>query len=315
MSLLEEIRVSHVVRPVAFNQDVKALSPKPSVDPWFLTYALLACRERLQKAVHQAGHGTGVLATERLTGLEIPLPPLDEQRRIAEVLSALDDLIDTNKGLAADCANLAGLLWRKAVVGLVPSVSLSERASIVLGGTPSRKHPEYWGGDVPWVNSGQANEFRVIEPSEYITKLGLEKSSTKLMPAGTTVIAITGATLGQVSRMEIAACGNQSLVGVYSMDAALNDHLFFAILDQIEVLVRSATGGAQQHVNKANVEELLVKWPAEEDMHAWHSVAAPLIGATANLLFEADELTKVRDELLPLLMSGKVRVRPEGVSA
>jgi len=88
---------------------------------------------------------------------------------------------------------------------------LGDMVKCVLGGTPSRVRDDFWGGDVPWINSGKINEFRIVEPSEYITTLGLSKSNTTLMPKGTTVLAITGATLGQVSILGIDSCANQSV--------------------------------------------------------------------------------------------------------
>ena len=130
-----------------------------------------------------------------------------------------------------------------------------------------------------------------------------------MMPSGTTVVAITGATLGQVSRTEIDACGNQSLVGIHSSDRAINDSLYFGIRSKIDVLLRSATGGAQQHVNKANVEELEVPMPPDSQLHSWHAVAEPLMRSAAELLFESADLARARDELLPLLLSGQVRVK------
>jgi len=130
-----------------------------------------------------------------------------------------------------------------------------------------------------------------------------------MMPPATTVVAITGATLGQISRTEIHACGNQSLVGVYSGDTALNDSLYFGIRSRIDVLLRSATGGAQQHVNKANVEELEVPVPRDSILKLWHAAAKPLMQSTAELLVECANLTRTRNELLPLLLSGRVLVR------
>ena len=242
---------------------------------------------------------------------EMPIPEVDlaEQRRIAEVLGALDELIDVDRRLARQCSDLAEATWTKMVSGSQEGRRVDAFANVVLGGTPSRKEPSFWGGDVPWINSGEANEFRVLQPSEYISAIGLKQSSAKLMPIGTTILAITGATLGQVSRLEIESSGNQSLVGVWSDDPAMNDFAFFGLCSQIETLLQSATGGAQQHVNKGNVEELVLPWLPDDAIRSWHQTAQSLMAATSGLLFEALALERARDELLPLLMSGRVRVK------
>ena len=109
---------------MAFNQDVKALVPKREVvDPEFLTYLLLARVDELLGMVHRAGHGTGVLDTDQLQGLEIALPPLDAQRRIVSVLGRVDDLVHT----------IADLLRPHVAVGdLPPGLDLPEAARWVF---------------------------------------------------------------------------------------------------------------------------------------------------------------------------------------
>lgn len=112
MSLIDQIRIGRTLRPMAFNQDVKALVPKREVvDPEFLTYLLLARVDELLGMVHRAGHGTGVLDTDQLQGLEIALPPLDAQRRIVSVLGRVDDLVHTNQRLIRASREMAAILY------------------------------------------------------------------------------------------------------------------------------------------------------------------------------------------------------------
>lgn len=299
---------------VANCSDLVIVRPGPELDPAFLAYYINGVAK---KFIYSRTVGAVQQHFNIGQAREIPIPALGlhEQRRIAGVLGALDSLIEVNHQLARHCDELADALWHEATSGAPSEIRIADCATVVLGGTPSRKESSYWGGDVPWLNSGEANEFRVLGPSEFITTSGLSKSSTKMMPKGATIIAITGATLGQVSRIEIPACGNQSLVGVWSEESALNDFIYFGVRNRVDLLIRSATGGAQQHVNKANVEELTLPWIAQSEIDAWHQVASPLLSATAELLFEAQTLANTRDELLPLLMSGRVRVREDGVAA
>lgn len=293
--------------PMTCNQACCAMIVNPEVgDHRFLFYRLLHDRERLIGLANGAAQQN--LSGAVIKGFCFPCPPLAEQRAIAGVLGALDDLIETDLATARFTAQQADAAWDSTFQDAAVDLRVADVASVVLGGTPNRARPDFWGGDIPWLNSGKANEFRVIAPSELITETGYASSSTKMMPSGTTLIAITGATLGQITRSEIAACGNQSLVGVFSEDPAMTDHLFFAVRHQIERLVASATGGAQQHINKGNVEDLLVARPDPEALARWHASASPLLSATADLLKEAQALRQTRDELLPLLMSGEVAV-------
>lgn len=259
------------------------------------------------------GTGTTNLDLSRadFLGYEFRLPPLPEQQAIAEVLGALDDKIAANTALAATADSVAATEFQTHLRRAeVRDEALADVATIVLGGTPSRARPEYWtDGTVPWLNSGAVNATRIVEPSEYITAQALSNSAAKIMPSGSTLLAITGATLGQIARLEIEASGNQSIVGIWSTDAAMNTWLYFAIQARLEDLLARATGAAQQHVSKGDVEQLVVPVPSQGVLLNFSTVATPLLELAALLERENRTLAATRDALLPRLMSGKLRVR------
>ena len=186
--------------------------------------------------------------------------------------------------------------------------TLGEKTMAVLGGTPSRKVAEYWGGSVPWINSGAVNEFRITQPSELITEQGLSKSAAKLLPRRTTVLAITGATLGQVSLTEIETSANQSVVGLVPNGGLPPEFVYLWVMETIDEIVARQTGGAQQHINKGNVEEQRVLSPPRDILDAWSGLAVPLFDRIASGCLESHTLVETRDYLLPRLMSGVVRV-------
>lgn len=101
MTLLKDIPVALTSRPVAFNQDIKALVVSDGVDPCFLSYLLVARKQQIRALVNTTNHGTGRLDTELLKGLTVDLPPLSEQRRIAEIISTWDRAIETVEKLIA----------------------------------------------------------------------------------------------------------------------------------------------------------------------------------------------------------------------
>jgi len=94
MSLQTEFRISITRHPVTFGQDCKALAPNDQFEPYFLAYYLKSQQYEVLGLVEEASHGTGKLPTEAISALEVPVPPLPEQRAIASVLSSLDDKID-----------------------------------------------------------------------------------------------------------------------------------------------------------------------------------------------------------------------------
>ena len=256
--------------------------------------------------------------TDVVASLNIELPPIEEQRKIGGLLKALDDKIELNNTINNNLEQQAQAIFKSWFVdfepfgGVIPSDwrqgKLGDSCNCILGGTPSRNKSEYWNGSIPWINSGEVNKFRIIKPSETITNLGLEKSATKLLPAKTTVLAITGATLGQVSLLEIDACANQSVVGIIPNDNLPYEYVYPLIKQNIAELISHQTGGAQQHINKQNVENLDIVIPAYTHLMKYQNTVCGIYEMIANNCFENDRLSSVRDIILPKLMSGKLDV-------
>jgi type I restriction enzyme S subunit len=185
--------------------------------------------------------------------------------------------------------------------------NIGSELTTILGGTPSRERPEFWNdGVVSWINSGKVNEFRITTASELITEEALLKSATKLLPARTTVIAITGATLGQVSIVEIEACTNQSVVGLIQNEKFSTEYIYFWINFNIKKLISSQTGGAQQHINKGNVEDLHLLVPNIKILNKFKSISQPLFLKVAENCFQINTLRNIRGTLLPRLISGQL---------
>jgi len=120
MSLHNEIRVVRSSRPITFNQDIKAVVAGPTIDPGFLYYALTAAKPVLLGLVSAAGHGTGVLDTDRLRSLDIPALPLDEQRTIAATIAGLDDKIEINRRMNETLEGMAQAIFRDWFVDFGP---------------------------------------------------------------------------------------------------------------------------------------------------------------------------------------------------
>ena len=183
---------------------------------------------------------------------------------------------------------------------------IKEVSKCVLGGTPSRAKTEYWNGNINWINSGEVNKFRIIEASEKITEFGLQNSSTALLPKGTTVLAITGATLGQVSRLEIDSCANQSVIGIIPNNIELNNYIYLSILNTINDLILKQTGGAQQHINKNDVETHEIIIPNDKLLKEFDERTRSMFDKISITCFENKRLEQLRDTLLPKLMNGEI---------
>ena len=258
------------------------------------------------------------LNIKSLSDMPIPLPDHAIREKIVAILSSIDDKIELNRRINANLEQQAQALYKSWFVDFEPfggkmpedwrEGRLGEICTCYLGGTPSRTKSEYWSGNIPWINSGEVNKFRIIEGSEYITELGLKKSATKLLPKKTTVLAITGATLGQVSLLEIDSCANQSVIGILENKCIPYEFIYPLIKNDIDKIIRHQTGGAQQHINKNNIESHSVIIPDTKTMEQYKAIQAPVYNLIANKCFENLRLAQLRDTLLPKLMSGEITV-------
>ena len=293
-------------------------------DPKFLYYLC----QTMPFANFGGGSAVPTLNRNHIHPLETKIPvKVEDQRRIASILSSLDRKIELNNKINADLEEMAQAIFKNWFVdfepfkdgkfvdselGMVPEGwkvgTLGDFCKCLLGGTPSRSKEEYWNGDVNWINSGEINKFRILEASEKITELGLSKSATKLLPKKTTVLAITGATLGQVSLLEIDTCANQSVIGVLENTEIPYEYIYPCIKDRIEMLIQHQTGGAQQHINKDNVESLIFLLPAKNVLENYISLVGPMYKRIESQCFENLYLSTLRDTLLPRLMSGELEV-------
>ena len=309
------------------NSGMVIIRPGEDFDTMFLYLYLRSCYFRAQITQFQSGSAQPQLPISTLQKMKVIKPDIAAQRRIASILSSLDRKIELNNKINADLEEMAQAIFKNWFVdfepfkdgkfvdselGMIPEGwkvgTLGEFCKCLLGGTPSRSKEEYWNGEVNWINSGEINKFRILEASEKITELGLAKSATKLLPKKTTVLAITGATLGQVSLLEIDTCANQSVIGVLENTEVPYEYIYPFIKDRIEMLIQHQTGGAQQHINKDNVESLIFLLPAINVLEDYISLVSPMYKRIESQCFENLYLSTLRDTLLPRLMSGELEV-------
>ncbi len=293
---------------------------KEVLDADFLYYLLSqsAFVEMLHAIAEQSTSAYPSIKPSDIEDLEISIPSLDTQKKIAGILTAIEIKITQNTEVNENLEQQAQAIFRSWFIDYTPfggdvpsewvSTTLGSVCSCELGGTPSRAKPEYWNGSIPWINSGEVNKFRITKPSETITELGLSKSATKLLPAKTTVIAITGATLGQVSLLEIDSCANQSVVGVVPNSKLPYEFIYPLITANIQELISHQTGGAQQHINKQNVASLPIVIPSKVILKEYTGLVSSMYSSIANNCIENEHLADIRDSLLPRLMSGELDV-------
>jgi type I restriction enzyme S subunit len=144
-------------------------------------------------------------------------------------------------------------------------VRLHEIAETSSGGTPSRGVKTFYNGEIPWIKSGELPDGEITTVEEKITKLGLESSSAKLVPQGTLVIAMYGATVGRLGILSFPAATNQAVCAIVPSAALDRDYLFFWLLSIRSSLIQTSFGGAQPNISQSVIRDLEIPlYPFDE---------------------------------------------------
>ncbi len=135
---------------------------------------------------------------------------------------------------------------------------------VAVGATPSRKEASYWGGDIPWVSSGEVRFTTIVNTRETITKVGLENSSTQLNPRGSVLLGMIGEgkTRGQTAILNIDACNNQNCAAIWvSRTIIPPKYIYYWLWSQYDNTRRTSSGNNQPALNKARIEAMFLPLP------------------------------------------------------
>ena len=272
-----------------------------NIDVDWAVYALIYLNLN-QYATSTAQPGLSVATINEVL---LPVPPIDEQKRIANEIEKRFDLIkEIESGkvkLKSYIKQTKSKILDLAISGkLVPQDPNDEPAIELLkrinpgfkpcdnshygnlpfevpdgwcwatlgsigkwqsGATPSRMRKDYYGGDIPWLKTGDLNDWYITDIPEYITQLALNETSVKLNPAGSILIAMYGATIGKIGILTMPATTNQACCACISHNGIEQMYLFYYLLSHKEEFVRQGGGGAQPNISKEKIVETLIPIP------------------------------------------------------
>ena len=142
---------------------------------------------------------------------------------------------------------------------------LGDIAFMTSGGTPSSKVSAYYeNGTIPWVRSGELENGAIHDTEIKITQAGLDNSNAKIFPKGTLLIALYGATIGKLAYLEIDACTNQAVCGIFENDKVSLKYLYYFLLFHRPDLVKQGVGGAQSNISQTILKKLMVSYPMDK---------------------------------------------------
>lgn len=252
------------------------------------------------------------LKAKRLLPVVIPLPSLEDQRRIINKIKMLSDKIKQLESLQEKAIEESAILllsiMKNSRLELLKSSYPREKIGLITkvtsGGTPSRSNPSYWGGTIPWIKTGELLDGNIEDSEEFITQDGLQNSSAKLFPVNTILIALygQGQTRGRTGRLIIEATTNQACCAVLPVECLEPLYLQFWLSSMYTELREQAHGGAQPNWNIQLIKDLEIVIPPK-------NIQVRFIDQINRYNIKVKELTKIQQgaqsrisSLLPSLL-------------
>lgn len=189
---------------------------------------------------------------------------------------------------------------------------------IYAGGTPQSTNPNYWDGDIPWIPSGSCQNGIINQAPKSITKLGFNSSSTKLIPANTTVMAMTGATCSNVGFVTFETCANQSVVAYIHKKEVEPKYLFYSLQAAKEYILTYQTGGAQAGINVDECKNFIIPYIDTKYQTRIATYLDRKCSEIDSVVRETEqtieEYKKLKQSLISEVVTGKKRVAADGLS-
>jgi type I restriction enzyme S subunit len=304
---------------VALAQRIITMRGKKGVlDNSFLKYALQT--NKMQERLSGRSTGTTVtgIKSSELREVEIELPNLITQRRIAAILTALDDKIELNRRMNETLEGIAQALWGEWFGGYVSGEeelpegwrwgNVLEVAKLIGGGTPKTEIEEYWNGSIPWISGKDItpnNRSIIIQTEKSISKMGLENSSAKLLPAFSTVISARG-TVGNFCLLASEMTISQSNYALKSTLKNTDFFLFQQVANLVSEMQQKSYGTVFDTITTKTFSEIKIPIPPHSEMVRYDTTMKSIFEKRIETLQESRTLTALRDALLPWLMCGKL---------
>lgn len=279
-------------------------------------------------------------APDRILNVRFKYLPISNQRRIAAILSAYDDLIENNTRRIRILEEMARRIYEEWFVrfrfpghenvrmveselGLIPEgwevSKVADTFDILGGGTPSTTVEEYWyNGSINWYSPTDLTRNGLVfidESKDKITPLGLAKSSARMFPAFS-VMMTSRATLGVIAINTTEACTNQGFITCIPNERFPLYVLLHWLKQNVELFVSLATGATFKEITKGNFKQVSLLVPPVVLTNVFQNLVEPIMQQLLNLQRKNTNLRRTRNMLLPKLISGEIDVSnfPEPVS-
>lgn len=297
------------------------------LDVEYLYYWFLSPYGKNEINTKAIGSTQKALTIDSLSKFDIKIPAnLDDQRRIASILSSLDRKIELNNKINADLEEMAQAIFKnwfvdfepfkngkfvESELGMIPEGwkvgRLTDVIKLMPGGTPKTSEPLYWdNGTIPFFSPKDVNGVYCFATEKHITEAGLNKCSSNLYPKDTIFITCRG-TVGKVCLVACDMAMNQSNYAIKAIDGYSQYYVFFLVKSVVERLIKKSNGAVFSAITSKDFdEEILI--PSQKAVEDFTNVIDGFFRRIFTIGTESSRLSTLRDTLLPRLMSGELEV-------
>lgn len=298
------------------------------LDSTYLLYLLRSPYYREKLKGLSSGAAIINISQTVLKRLKVPIPDVNTQKRIAEIIKNYDDLIENNVRRVELLEKSAQLLYKEWFVRYkfpgcehtkfkneIPEgwerKKIEDVCESIGGGTPSTKKSEYWeNGDIIWLTPTDVtkNNCLILTDSEKkITDIGLKNSSAKLIPPDT-ILMTSRATIGYFALIDKTVCTNQGFISVITNEDYYRMYILFNLISRKEEMISYANGTTYKEIIKSTFRKMEIILPNEKILQLFNDTTYPLLKQVRILKKQIDKLERARELLLPKLLNGEISV-------
>ena len=287
---------------------IRVRADKNKVNPRYLSYYFKQNSFKKMMMNLAVGATMPSLNTKIMNSIELDLLPRENQDKIANILSAIDNKIQINNQINQELEDMAKTLYdywfvqfdfpdqngnpyKSSGGKMVYNPELKREipegwgvekieniAQTGSGGTPKSTNVSYYSnGEIPWINSGELEQTVITSTSNFITEEGLNNSSAKLFPSGTILVAMYGATAGKASFLTFEASTNQAICAIMLTDIRMRYYLKNVIEDLYQYLVKLSTGSARDNLSQDMIRNIKVVIPSNDILDRFYDFSNNII--------------------------------------
>lgn len=313
-------------RELVTNQQINTIVPHSNVDSDFVYYLMCIVGKELNY-ISKTSTAVPIINKSTFSDWNIVIPEkVEDQCRIASILSSLDRKIELNNKINADLEEMAQAIFKNWFVDFEPFKDgkfvdselgkipegwkvgrLTDVIKLMPGGTPKTSEPLYWdNGTIPFFSPKDVNGVYCFATEKHITEAGLNKCSSNLYPKDTIFITCRG-TVGKVCLVACDMAMNQSNYAIKAIDGYSQYYVFFLVKSVVERLIKKSNGAVFSAITSKDFdEEILI--PSQNAVEDFTNVIDGFFRRIFTIGTENSRLSLLRDTLLPRLISGEIEV-------